>query len=236
MAFTNIWDDTYPPDTQFANQLGADLRNFRLDTQQRMASISGLDANKPNFAGDVQPVSWNGILYFATDTGNIYQFNNPVWTNVTSALTTKTNALKAVNQVVHTGTTTMDTIYTLNLPANILGVNGRARMTFVFRPTSIAGGCVTEITFGGTVIGTGNFIAGWINNQIKVVLEGGNTGATNTQRWNGHMFVPGQVVQVFGISTTSAIDTTVGVAVTVAEQSSANSDSQTFDFFTLEFF
>jgi hypothetical protein len=48
-----------------------------------MAAISGLDAAKPNFAGDVQPANWNGILFFATDTGKIYQFNNPAWTNVT---------------------------------------------------------------------------------------------------------------------------------------------------------
>jgi hypothetical protein len=85
MAFTNVWDQTFPSDTQLASQGGADLRQLRVDTQQRMAAISGLDAAKPNFAGDAQPASWNGVLFFATDTGKIYQFNNPSWTDVTTS-------------------------------------------------------------------------------------------------------------------------------------------------------
>ena len=83
MPFTNTWDVTFPPDTQLANLLGQDLRNFRVDTQQRMAAISGVDASKPAFGADAQPANWNGILFFATDTGKIYQFNNPAWTDIT---------------------------------------------------------------------------------------------------------------------------------------------------------
>lgn len=86
MAFTNIYDDTFPADTELANLIGSNLRQVRLDVQQRMAAISGLDASKPNFAGDAQPANWNGILFFATDTGQVYQFNNPSWTNVTASL------------------------------------------------------------------------------------------------------------------------------------------------------
>lgn len=86
MAFNEAFDVTFPPDTQQANLLGLDIRNTRLDIQQRMASISGLDANKPNFAGDVQPANWNGMLFFATDTSRVYQFNNPNWTDVTASL------------------------------------------------------------------------------------------------------------------------------------------------------
>lgn len=86
MAFTNVYDDTFPADTELANLIGANLRQVRLDVQQRMAAISGLDASKPNFAGDAQPANWNGILFFATDTGKVYQFNNPVWTDVTLSI------------------------------------------------------------------------------------------------------------------------------------------------------
>jgi len=86
MAFTNIWDVTFPPDSQLANLLGQDLRNFRLDVQQRMGAISGLDANKPAFSGDTQPANWNGVLFFATDTGKVYQWNNPSWTDVTTSV------------------------------------------------------------------------------------------------------------------------------------------------------
>jgi|SRR5271166_1701463 len=86
MAFTNLYDDTFPADTELANLIGANLRQVRLDVQQRMAAISGLDAAKPNFGADTQPANWNGILFFATDTGKVYQFNNPAWTDVTASL------------------------------------------------------------------------------------------------------------------------------------------------------
>lgn len=86
MAFTEAFDVTFPPDTQQANLLGLDIRNAKLDIQQRMAAISGLDASKPNFAGDTQAANWNGILFFATDTAKVYQFNNPSWTDVTAAI------------------------------------------------------------------------------------------------------------------------------------------------------
>jgi hypothetical protein len=90
MGFTNTYDVTYPADTQLANLLGSDLRALALNVQQRMAAISGLDANKPNFAGDAQPANWMGILYFATDTGQAYQFNGTTWTAVTTDLLTGT--------------------------------------------------------------------------------------------------------------------------------------------------
>lgn len=86
MPFTNLYDVTFPPDTQLANLLGSDARASALNVQQRMAAISGLDASKPAFGSDSQPANWNGILFFATDTGQVYQFNNPVWTNVTASI------------------------------------------------------------------------------------------------------------------------------------------------------
>lgn len=86
MPFTNIWDITFPPDAQLANLLGADIRQVYTDVQQRMAAISGLDAAKPNFAGDAQPANWNGVLFFATDTGKVYQFVSPTWTDVTASV------------------------------------------------------------------------------------------------------------------------------------------------------
>src|SRR5436853_7423259 len=83
MPFTNIFDVTFPADIQLANLLGQELRNLALNVQQLMAAISGLDAAKPAFGSDTQPANWNGILFFALDTGKVYQFNNPSWTEVT---------------------------------------------------------------------------------------------------------------------------------------------------------
>lgn len=85
--FTNTWDDSYPPDkSAAANQLGVYLRALKTDTQQRMAVISGsqiLNINPfPNFQNDVQPGSWDGVLYFETNSpqprgSNVYQLQNP---------------------------------------------------------------------------------------------------------------------------------------------------------------
>lgn len=240
MAFTNTWDTAFPPDTQLANLLGQDIRNgVKVDVQQRMAAISGLDAAKPNFAGDAQPANWNGILFFATDTGKIYQFNNPAWTDVTSNFTTKSSALKAVNVVNHTGTTTVDNIYTLAMPANILGLTGRARITLWWKVNVIgAGSNGVGVTFGGVdITGGGLSIAsGFGTNLMRLVIEGGNTGAANAQRWNGQLFINQQPVTTLMTEFIGAIDTTAGVNIIAQWKNAANTDQQTFDSFTVEFF
>jgi hypothetical protein len=84
VAFTDIYDITQPPDTQLANLLGQDIRNFKLDVQQRMAAISGISSAMPSFAADAQSANWTGMLFFATDNGHIYQFNGTIWVDVTT--------------------------------------------------------------------------------------------------------------------------------------------------------
>jgi hypothetical protein len=86
MPFTNVYDVTFPADTQLANLLGSDARSLALNVQQRMAAISGLSSAQPNFAGDAQPSNWTGILFFATDNGHVYQFNGAVWVDITTSL------------------------------------------------------------------------------------------------------------------------------------------------------
>src|SRR5512146_340504 len=81
MGFTGAWDDTFPPDTQAANQLGADLRSVRVDVRERMAAMSGNDADKPNFE-----VGFAGVLWFATDSGKIYRWNGSSWLDVTTLI------------------------------------------------------------------------------------------------------------------------------------------------------
>lgn len=84
--FTNPFDNTFPPDTQLANQLGNDIRTLKLDLQQRMSAISGNSVSStqfPNFVNDTQPTAWGtpsgGVLFFATDTGRVWQ-----WTGSTT--------------------------------------------------------------------------------------------------------------------------------------------------------
>jgi hypothetical protein len=236
MAFTNIYDNSFPPDTQLANLLGLDLRNLRLDVQERMGAISGLDASKPPFGTDAQPTKWNGVLFFATDTGNIYQWNNPAWTNVTSNFTTKSAALKAVNQVVHTGTTTLDTIYTLTVPANVIGVTGRVRMTLQFNEILTTTDSMI-ISFGSTTIASFSLNNTFFPGYCRISIEGGNTGVTNAQRWDGWVSFSktGSTIPLMNTET-GAVDTTSPVVVTIQFQNGNSSSSQTFDFFTIEFF
>lgn len=83
-AFTNVWDNTFPPDTQQANQLGLDLRNFRTDVQQRHALLSGTLANQPtNLEAGFGGVGY-GTPFFATDNGQVYQWNGATWNIVGS--------------------------------------------------------------------------------------------------------------------------------------------------------
>jgi hypothetical protein len=85
--FTNNWDITFPPDTQLANLLGQDLRNLRVDVMQRMSLLSGTLANRP--APETVNATWGGagfgLLYFATDTSQIFQWNGAAWVDVSSS-------------------------------------------------------------------------------------------------------------------------------------------------------
>jgi hypothetical protein len=89
IPFSNLFDITFPPDTQLANQLGNDIRTFKLDIQQRMAAISGNSNNGtmfPAFVNDTQPSAWAGLLFFALDNGHTYRFNGSTWDDVTSGI------------------------------------------------------------------------------------------------------------------------------------------------------
>lgn len=86
LPFTNQWDQNFPADTADVLLGASNLRQLRVDVQQRMAAISGTDATRPNFAADAQPTQWAGILYFATDTAKVYQWNGAFWVDVTTSI------------------------------------------------------------------------------------------------------------------------------------------------------
>ena len=79
---TNVFDNTFPPDTQLANLLGQDIRTFKLDIQERMALISGTLAGRWNPGADTQPAKWTGLLYFATDTQQLFQWSGAAWVQI----------------------------------------------------------------------------------------------------------------------------------------------------------
>lgn len=84
--FTDSWDITTPPDTQQANLLGQDLRNLKLDVMQRLSLLSGTTANMPT--PETVNATWGGagfgLIFFATDTGIMWQWNGAAWVNITA--------------------------------------------------------------------------------------------------------------------------------------------------------
>jgi hypothetical protein len=107
-TFTNVWDTTYPPDTQLANLLGQDLRNLRTDIMQRLSLLSGTLANRPT--PEIVNATWGGagfgLLYFSTDTKQIFQWNGAAWVDVTSSIGTSIVAsVNLTGQVAAIGAT-----------------------------------------------------------------------------------------------------------------------------------
>lgn len=224
MAFSNIWDDTFPADTQLANLLGQDLRNFRVDTQERMAAISGLDAAKPVFSTDVQAIKWNGLLYFATDTGNIYQYTNPNWVSVTTSFVTA-GVVKFKDQrvVIQTGDTAPHIVNSVGpIAPGVFGINTRVRIKIFFALSGAlqAGANAPTINIGAGQCFSVNIVG---NSQGIYEIEGGNFGATNAQTWASFVHFTG--VDGFGVGNqTTAIDTTAAVTFTLKWTPANNSD------------
>lgn len=99
MPISNVFDNTFPPDTQQANQLGVDIRTFKLDIQQRLGAISDILANRWNPGADVQPTQWTGVLFFATDTQQVFRWSGAAWVDVSTSFSTVSHL---TDLVVHT--------------------------------------------------------------------------------------------------------------------------------------
>ena len=84
MAFTNVWDVTQPPDTQAANLLGLDIRNFKTDIMQRVSALAGTLANRP--APETVNADWTGLIYFAVDTFQLFQWDGAAWQDMSGDL------------------------------------------------------------------------------------------------------------------------------------------------------
>lgn len=97
--FDRAWDETFPPDTQLANLLGQDIRNTKIDLRERISLISGTFANRPT-----PDASWGGaafgMLYFSTDTGQIFQWGGAAWTDITANFLVGSNGTSRAPNVV----------------------------------------------------------------------------------------------------------------------------------------
>lgn len=150
-SFTNSWDNTFPPDTQAANQLGLDLRNFRVDTQQKFTSLSGTLANRPiNMEAVFGGSNVNGgfgIIYLATDTSQIFQWNGATWVDITSVMV---GGRISNGVAVVTNGANQDGIVLTAIPANSLEVGSVIDIRGDITPGANNS---WALFFGGTTIG-----------------------------------------------------------------------------------
>ena len=187
MAFTDTWDVTYPPDTQTANLLGQDLRNLRLDIQQRMGAISGLSTAMPTFGADAQPANWTGLLFFATDTGQVFQWSGTAWVDVTSSLIPISKLFSDLTtaSIVAPGTVNTVTIPSTSLlSGNMLDIREACTGTgsnLVFRingntltPPLVAPALGSNIAFVAQLFIIAIAGVNYINGQIMATWAGNN--------------------------------------------------------------
>jgi hypothetical protein len=185
MAFTDTFDVTFPPDTQAANQLGLDIRNLKLDLQQRMSAISGLSTSLPNIGADAQPANWTGLLFFATDTGAIYQWSGTAWVVVTAdflgtyAQKPTTTLKQGSGAGSYTNATTnWATVDAVNLSYSVVIPIG-------WKLLIAANGCSEGTTASGYQIGLADGVA-----EITAIAIG-NGLAQNNQSWTLNWVING---------------------------------------------
>lgn len=147
-AFTTAWDNTFPPDTQAANQLGLDLRTFRTDVQQRMSLLSGILANRPTNMDATFGGAGYGILFFATDTNQIFQWNGAAWVEVTASFNPG-GRLSTLAPVVTNGAGQDGLV--LTIPAGSLFVGSVIRVALA---VTVSAGDTVGVFFGATQIST----------------------------------------------------------------------------------
>ena len=97
MAYTDVWDVTAPLDTQAANQGAADFRATKLDIMQRVASFgAGLLANRPTPEVTSGTANWTGVMYWATDTKQVFMWTGAAWVDISASLPSNAGAAIAL--------------------------------------------------------------------------------------------------------------------------------------------
>jgi hypothetical protein len=176
-AFTNVWDTTFPPDTQLANLLGQDLRNLRVDVMQRMSLLSGTLANRPT--PEIVNATWGGagfgLLFFATDTNQIFQWSGAAWTDVSSSFTRSQLLNSQANLAPVVGNNTDQTVFTYNLPANTVANLQGIRISIVTHKSAGAAAGTYKYSLNGQQFA--NFGYGGDLSEIVTLLNIGAAAA-----------------------------------------------------------
>jgi hypothetical protein len=229
----HVWDITTPADTQLANLGAADFRNLKDDVMQRMSLLSGTFANRPT--PETVNATWGGsgfgLLYFSTDTKQVFQWNGSAWVDISASLPSGSGVSSSLLLSTFPGQTnapadiTQDTIWDYVLPANTLGASGGFKVVLNVT-TSVSGGnaIFVWVSFGGT--------------KYQVVLDNNPGTASHVEFWvlnkttttQGISFVTTKQAGANQVSITSAgiVDTTVNQHISVFCQKTLAGDTAAF--------
>jgi len=157
-TFDHAWDITTPPDTQPANLGGADFRNLKDDVMQRMSLLSGTLTNRPT--PEMVNATWGGagfgLIYFATDTGQMFQWSGAAWVVLSNSFLGVTK-FSDLTQANFSNPAISTAINTVTVPGSF-NTNGIAKTH-----------CSGQLT-----IGAGNPTLGYtINGNSSTISSGG---------------------------------------------------------------
>lgn len=165
MAYSNTWDETAPADTSLANLLGQDIRTFKTDIRQRIASFTAGAQNNAPYPESV----WAGVLYFATDTHKVLQYAGTGWNDITSGFPTGPQGPPG-NQGPQGPPGTYGGIGFSNWMSSGLAGNGAAQQLIISGPmlaSRPAGGftvwCGFEIAGASVAFGGWTFVCNGVN-------------------------------------------------------------------------
>lgn len=154
MPFTRAWDETFPPDTQAANQLGLDIRQEKTDTRERIVAFAAgrlADRETPEAVfGDVN----KGVLFFSLDEGRVYRWNGAAWVDVTSSVGGSL-VIKNIVPVTIVNPNINSVGMSLVIPANTLQVGDLVEISTAAYHSVGAVSAGLKIRFGGVSLSGG---------------------------------------------------------------------------------
>jgi hypothetical protein len=150
-TFDHVWDLTQPPDTQLLNQGALDFRSLKDDVMQRMSLLSGTLANRP--VPETVNATWGGVgfglIYFASDTGQIFQWNGAVWTDLTTLFLLAPRHFSDLTEAIVNAPGVTTTLNTVVVPASF-GANSVAKIFST--GTSNTGTPTISVSVNGTSV------------------------------------------------------------------------------------
>lgn len=228
--YTDVWDVTAPLDTQAANQGAADFRATKLDVMQRIASFgAGLLASRPTPETTSGTADWTGVMYWATDTHQVFRWNGTAWIDISSSIPGGTSGAKIIcDGVPHTMAidTTVQTIYTAVVAANSLGTTGGLRGSLLYSLGASTGKSIAvNITFGGTSVQM--LFANSAGRTGRVDYSIINQGVANGQSLVFTVYDNANTV-LTGYNIGLTIDTTANQTLSITAQKTQSTDSGLF--------